>query len=691
MQSLLLHAFLLIFLPLSNADSINGCAPKKDSPVKGFDISYYHYPMIPSKGSNKCFTFDPVYVQYNYLHGDYQTYGGGLLGTSKGVTDLSFSLGERDSCNPPVNGKLPANYNFNDPITITNFSMLITGYFYAQKSGEYEFSLDYVDDLSYVNIGAGKAFDCCHKQISVTDPGPFDLSTIWPKTSDTATVTLLEGFYYPLRIFYINRQSLAELKISFKDPDGIVHHNFDGYIYSVPDGHECPAIITTTTIPWTGTFTSTYTTQSTITGSDGSETDESIIVIETPEVETATTKYTPWTGTYTTTYSTDVGTATGSDGVPTIETTFYVETPEVETATTKYTPWTGTYTTTYSTDVGTATGSDGVPTIETTFYVETPEVETATTKYTPWTGTYTTTYSTDVGTATGSDGVPTIETTFYVETPEVETATTKYTPWTGTYTTTYSTDVGTVTGSDGVPTIETTFYVETPDISSSDIRYSNSTSILPSSTDSNDITSAFSSTGSYDITSAFSSTEKFFSTITTTTSRIITTSTTTELDCSTSEEIMPKKSTQEINITSSTTTPDSSIIITSETTHIFTSAHTVITETLKTKSKCQQSKTVSNNVEQLVTVSTTALNELSVTESHVSQSRASSNEMQRPGTTTNEFEKTVSETSQNNPSIQISTLPIAVTSLSKTVETYFEGKANKISTSNLIVMLLALL
>ena len=556
MQSLLLHAFLLIFLPLSNADSINGCAPKKDSPVKGFDISYYHYPMIPSKGSNKCFTFDPVYVQYNYLHGDYQTYGGGLLGTSKGVTDLSFSLGERDSCNPPVNGKLPANYNFNDPITITNFSMLITGYFYAQKSGEYEFSLDYVDDLSYVNIGAGKAFDCCHKQISVTDPGPFDLSTIWPKTSDTATVTLLEGFYYPLRIFYINRQSLAELKISFKDPDGIVHHNFDGYIYSVPDGHECPAIITTTTIPWTGTFTSTYTTQSTITGSDGSETDESIIVIETPEVETATTKYTPWTGTYTTTYSTDVGTATGSDGVP---------------------------------------------------------------------------------------------------------------------------------------TIETTFYVETPDISSSDIRYSNSTSILPSSTDSNDITSAFSSTGSYDITSAFSSTEKFFSTITTTTPRIITTSTTTELDCSTSEEIMPKKSTQEINITSSTTTPDSSIIITSETTHIFTSAHTVITETLKTKSKCQQSKTVSNNVEQLVTVSTTALNELSVTESHVSQSRASSNEMQRPGTTTNEFEKTVSEASQNNPSIQISTLPIAVTSLSKTVETYFEGKANKISTSNLIVMLLALL
>ncbi|KAL2706743.1 Flocculation protein FLO9 [Kluyveromyces marxianus] len=470
MRRLLLQALFTIIVSLGNAESIPGCAPNKNSVSKGFDVSYYHYPLIPRKGNPKCFDFDPIYSQDSYLHGGYQTYGGGLLGTSHAVVDLSFKSNINDRCSLPTKANMPTNYNYNQPITLTNFSMLITGYFYAQKSGSYEFMLD-VDDLAYVNIGAGSAFDCCNREISVSDPGPFDLSAIWPASKKSATVNLSEGFYYPLRIFYINRQGIAGLSVSFKDADGIIHENFDGYIYSAPDGNECPAIATTTTIPWTGTITSTYTTISTITGSDHKPSTTSIVIVETPEVETATTEYTPWTGTYTSTYSTDVVTVTGSDGVPTVETTFHVETPEIKTATTEYTPWTGTYTSTYSTDVVTVTGSDGVPTVETTFHVETPEIKTATTEYTPWTGTYTSTYSTDVVTVTGSDGVPTVETTFHVETPEVETATTEYTPWTGTYTSTYSTDVVTVTGSDGVPTVETTFHVETPEVETATTEY----------------------------------------------------------------------------------------------------------------------------------------------------------------------------------------------------------------------------
>ena len=371
MRRLLLQALFTIIVSLGNAESIPGCAPNKNSVSKGFDVSYYHYPLIPRKGNPKCFDFDPIYTQDSYLHGGYQTYGGGLLGTSHAVVDLSFKSNINDRCSLPTKANMPTNYNYNQPITLTNFSMLITGYFYAQKSGSYEFMLD-VDDLAYVNIGAGSAFDCCNREISVSDPGPFDLSAIWPASKKSATVNLSEGFYYPLRIFYINRQGIAGLSVSFKDADGIIHENFDGYIYSAPDGNECPAIATTTTIPWTGTITSTYTTISTITGSDHKPSTTSIVIVETPEVETATTEYTPWTGTYTSTYSTDVVTVTGSDGVPTVETTFHVETPEIETATTVNTPWTGTYSTTYSTDVVTVTGSDGVPTVETTFHVETP-------------------------------------------------------------------------------------------------------------------------------------------------------------------------------------------------------------------------------------------------------------------------------------------------------------------------------
>ena len=371
MRRLLLQALFTIIVSLGNAESIPGCAPNKNSVSKGFDVSYYHYPLIPRKGDPKCFDFDPIYTQDSYLHGGYQTYGGGLLGTSHAVVDLSFKSNINDRCSLPTKANMPTNYNYNQPITLTNFSMLITGYFYAQKSGSYEFMLD-VDDLAYVNIGAGSVFDCCNREISVSDPGPFDLSAIWPASKKSATVNLSEGFYYPLRIFYINRQGIAGLSVSFKDADGIIHENFDGYIYSAPDGNECPAIATTTTIPWTGTITSTYTTISTITGSDHKPSTTSIVIVETPEVETATTEYTPWTGTYSTTYSTDVVTVTGSDGVPTVETTFHVETPEIETATTVNTPWTGTYTSTYPTDVVTVTGSDGVPTVETTFHVETP-------------------------------------------------------------------------------------------------------------------------------------------------------------------------------------------------------------------------------------------------------------------------------------------------------------------------------
>ncbi|PAK87163.1 hypothetical protein B8W88_14045, partial [Lactococcus lactis] len=35
--------------------------------------------------------------------------------------------------------------------------MLVTGYFLASKSGNYKFIVDLVDDVTYMNIGDGKA------------------------------------------------------------------------------------------------------------------------------------------------------------------------------------------------------------------------------------------------------------------------------------------------------------------------------------------------------------------------------------------------------------------------------------------------------------------------------------------------------------------------------------------------------
>lgn len=215
-----------------NTDSgtILGCDPKQSTNNQGFDITYYGYPMVDRNGKGQCFTYDTSYKESWYQQGGYQTYGGGEIGSSHGVTDLTFRYAPPSGCSRPVKGTLPSNFNYDTPITLTNFSMLITGYFYASKTGEYQFILNYIDDLSFLNIGAGRAFDCCEQRASVANPGPFDLSVTWPQTDNTATVTLLGGYYYPIRIFFVNRLGPAGLTVSFKDPDGVLHSTFDGYI-----------------------------------------------------------------------------------------------------------------------------------------------------------------------------------------------------------------------------------------------------------------------------------------------------------------------------------------------------------------------------------------------------------------------------------------------------------------------------
>ena len=206
-----------------DSGTLLGCSPPEGSLYDGFDISYYHYPLKLTDGTDACYYYDDTYTQEEYQYGGYVTYGGGIIGQSSGVTNLSFYTNLQSVCSYPVSALLPDNYHYDQQLTLTNFSMLITGYFYAQKTGEYKFNIDYVDDLTYLNIGAGKAFGCCQKDDSVSNPSPFDLSLLWPDASNSATTTLLGGYYYPLRIFFINRQGIGALEVSFTDPDGVVH------------------------------------------------------------------------------------------------------------------------------------------------------------------------------------------------------------------------------------------------------------------------------------------------------------------------------------------------------------------------------------------------------------------------------------------------------------------------------------
>lgn len=120
--------------------------------------------------------------------------------------------------------------------------MLMTGYFLAPTTGTYNLDLTYVDDLAYINVGAGNAFNCCQLARSVNTPGAFSLYAIWPQAQNFVTIDLVAGLYYPIRVFYVNRNYIGGLKFYFTTPDGIQHTDWTGYIFNAEDaedGEQC--------------------------------------------------------------------------------------------------------------------------------------------------------------------------------------------------------------------------------------------------------------------------------------------------------------------------------------------------------------------------------------------------------------------------------------------------------------------
>lgn len=257
---------LILLMELAAAATIDsgtliGCDPQ--SVTSGFSVKYYDYPHAAA-GSSPCYNL--AYQTDDYLYnGGYQTLGAGLLAQSSGVTDLTFATSSNMRGCSVVMANMPSNYNLNQQISVSNFAMLITGYFLAKTTGTYSFNLDYIDDLAYVNVGAGKAFDCCQQGSSESKPAPFDLFAQWAssKPTDSIQADLIAGLYYPIRLFYVNRDYIGGLQFSYTDPSGVKSSNWDSYIFQAPDGSKCEAEPATTTTPWDSTFTSTYTTVST--------------------------------------------------------------------------------------------------------------------------------------------------------------------------------------------------------------------------------------------------------------------------------------------------------------------------------------------------------------------------------------------------------------------------------------------
>ncbi|CAI6383352.1 AEL_HP2_G0000500.mRNA.1.CDS.1 [Saccharomyces cerevisiae] len=239
------------------------------------DISIdYNIPCVSSSGTFPCPQEDS--------YGNWGCKGMGACSNSQGIAYWSTDL-------------------FGFYTTPTNITLEMTGYFLPPQTGSYTFKFATVDDSAILSVGGATAFDCCAQQQPPITSTNFTINGIKPwggslPPNVEGTVYMYAGFYYPMKVVYSNAVSWGTLPISVTLPDGTaISDDFEGYVYSFdddltqsdctipdPSNYTITGLISTTTEPWTGTFTSTSTEVTTITGTNGQPTDETVIVIRTP-------------------------------------------------------------------------------------------------------------------------------------------------------------------------------------------------------------------------------------------------------------------------------------------------------------------------------------------------------------------------------------------------------------------------
>ena len=424
-------------------EATDACLPSGAS-SSGFTAKFYQY----TRGDTETFQ-SPAFMGYGYANNDY-------MNTVTGVNNIQINY-----CMPcqysifgspqPVTCGTSVNYGncYNNPYsssqsgtiygytfsTATNFALELTGYFLAPQTGSYTVELNQVDDAAILNIGNGIAFDCCQQDDAPVQTTDFSINAIKPDNGDpgsmSTTVDLVANYYYPIKIVFVNEVNTAGLDVAVTLPDGtVITNDFTGYVSSFesePQQPDCtvinpaPFVTSTTFQSWTGSYTTTYGTSTTLTtDTNGNEEQEVIYYVETPTTPpTTTTTFTGYDGSVTSTYSTQTTEVTGSDGNTTPEIIYYVETPTIPPVlTTEFSGYSGSVTSTYSTGTTVFTGSDGSTTPETIYYVETPTTPAAvSTTFTGYSGSVTSTYSTGTTVFTGSDGKTTPEIIYQVETP----------------------------------------------------------------------------------------------------------------------------------------------------------------------------------------------------------------------------------------------------------------------------------
>ena len=259
-----MHTSLLLALSSSIGFALgtNYCVEAKS----GFDAKFYSYPL----GDESTLLAGSFYFQ-----GGYKTKGN-VIATTHGVTDIRAHQ-DVDS------GFFPKSENgtvYGQDVSVTNFGVVLTGYFYAEQSGVYKFTLpadhsgigiqfgagissdnfnttidavahsteqiaeggddssdvvqdlinDYKNGLQRVNYGnkAGSldtSPDTLKNALGSVKSTFFDAFTVGPSwfsttTSVTESLPLIEGQYYPVRVVYFHPSGTMDISLPWTMPNG---------------------------------------------------------------------------------------------------------------------------------------------------------------------------------------------------------------------------------------------------------------------------------------------------------------------------------------------------------------------------------------------------------------------------------------------------------------------------------------
>lgn len=185
---------------------------------------------------------------------------------------------------------------YDQNITISNFTLELTGYFIPEETGDYIFEITDADDGAALSINTEGP--CCED--ADLDPSVWDIITLRELTdpygtaaSESVTATLEEGLAYAIKVVVFNWDGPLALQMQYTSPSKVVYKTFESVFQVKFNTSDQNCLVSSYTTTTTTEFTDTeYSTPGTYTPTDCSDKETCTVIVVEPHTTTTTTEFT---------------------------------------------------------------------------------------------------------------------------------------------------------------------------------------------------------------------------------------------------------------------------------------------------------------------------------------------------------------------------------------------------------------